>query len=53
MNAAVMTPERLAWLRSVAEQSKRAERGNADLFDALREGLTDAIEGYARQCASD
>ena len=26
MNAAVMTPERLAWLQECAEQSKRAER---------------------------
>ncbi len=25
MNAAVMTPERLAWLRATAEESKRAE----------------------------
>ena len=25
MNAAVMTKERLAWLRSAAEESKRAE----------------------------
>ena len=27
MNAAVMTPERLHWLESVAEESKRAENG--------------------------
>jgi hypothetical protein len=26
MNAAVMTPERLAWLRTAAEESKRAEK---------------------------
>lgn len=26
MNAAVMTPERLQWLRDVAEQSRRASK---------------------------
>lgn len=31
MNAAVMTPERLKWLQSVAEQSRRAEKLNGKL----------------------
>jgi len=30
MNAAVMTPERLAWLRECAEASKRAEQRGRD-----------------------
>jgi hypothetical protein len=46
MEAAVMTPERLAWLRSVAEQSQRAEHGNqTGEVEALAEKLHREFRG--------
>ena len=38
----------------VGNRTHQAKRNvPADLFEQLKEALTDAIEGYARPCASD